>query len=200
MQTMRARVIGSAMGLAALVAAVPATADGVNGPSYDARPYLPSIWQGLYGGLHLGYGKADPADGFVGGVQIGYNWQASRIVYGLEADASFADISAKESFMGATAKASIDWLASVRGRAGFLLTPNILAYGTLGVGYARASGSSSIPGVVSISVSDSDTAFVYGLGIEGKLSESMSVRVEYLSFGDLDISVVRAGLNFKFGN
>lgn len=198
MGILRTSVVGLAVGLA-LVAALPAAADGPPGSAYG-RPYRPSIWQGLYGGVHLGWGEAHPADGFVGGAQIGYNWQSGRVVYGLEADVSLADISFRESFMGATASASIDWMATARGRLGYLLAPRLLAYGTAGFGIARASGSAGFPGVGHLSVSDTETDFVYGIGLEGKISDTTSLRLEYLAFGDLDINVVRAGLNFKFGN
>lgn len=55
------------------LSATAAVADGVYGagPSYRE---LPSIWSGLYGGVHLGYADADFDDGVVGGVQLGYNW------------------------------------------------------------------------------------------------------------------------------
>jgi hypothetical protein len=46
----------------------------------------------------------------------------------------------------------------------------------------------------------SDSDFVLGLGVEAKISETMSARVEYLKFSDNDIDVVRAGLNIRFGN
>ena len=75
----------------------------------------------------------------MGGAQVGYNWQTGQIVYGIEADVSFADISFNQSFMGASVSGSIDWMATVRGRLGFLATPNVLFYGTAGFGYASAS-------------------------------------------------------------
>jgi hypothetical protein len=41
------------------------------------------------------------------------------------------------------------------------------------------------------------------LGLEKKFSDTMSARIEYLGFGDLDqigdFGIVRAGLSFKFG-
>ena len=150
--------------------------------------------------MHLGHGESGPADGFVGGGQIGYNWQSGQIVYGLEADVSFADISFKESFMGVTVKGSIDWMATARGRVGFLLTPSVLAYGTVGFGIAGGSGSANLPGVVKFSVSDSESDLVFGVGLEAKFSDTMSARIEYLAFNDNDIDVIRAGLNFRFGN
>ena len=186
--------------LALLVVSVPASADGPPGRPYYGRLDQPSIWQGLYGGVHLGWGESGPADGVVGGFQLGYNWRSGLFVYGLEADVSAADISHTEHFMGATAKASIDWMATARGRFGYLLTPGLLAYGTAGVGIASASGTAGFPGGPRIFVDDTETDFVYGLGLESKISERMSVRAEYLAFSDLDIGVFRAGLNFKLGN
>lgn len=160
------------------LAAIPAIAADFGGPPprYEEPPYaapFTSVWQGLYGGVHLGYIEDWSSDGVVGGGQLGYNWQAGRFVYGLEADVSVADT-------------SVDWLASARGRAGFLLDDRLLAYGTAGVGFADA-------------FDDTETDFVWGLGLEGKLSERVTARVEYLAYDDLEIDVVRGGLNFKLG-
>jgi outer membrane immunogenic protein len=193
-KTLRRSAVALAVLVGSAVAVMPALADGGRGPARSDQSY-PPIWQGAYVGLHLGHGESGPADGFVGGGQVGYNWQSGQIVYGLEADVSFADISFKESFGGMTAKGSIDWMATARGRLGYLLLPNLLAYGT--VGFGLASGSASLPG---FSVNDTESDIVYGLGLEGKLSDKLSARIEYLAFGDLDIDVVRVGLNYRLGN
>ena len=129
------------------------------------------------------------------GAQIGCNWQSGQIVYGLEADVSFADIS--ESF--GPFEASIDFIATARGRLGYLLTPNLLVYGTAGFGIVGGSASVNIAGF-GRSGNDTETDFVYGLGVEGKFSDKLSARIEYLAFGDLDIDVVRVGLNYRLGN
>jgi outer membrane immunogenic protein len=159
-------------------AATAAEADGMGGaepvyaePTYAEPAYyaLPPIWSGLYGGVHLGYADARRDDGVVGGLQLGYNWQANAIVYGVEGDISL------------TGASSIDWLASARGRLGYLIQPNLLLYGTAGVG------------------GDDDAGFVYGLGVEGKLTYAMTGRIEYLGYDSDDVDVIRAGLNFKLG-
>jgi opacity protein-like surface antigen len=208
-------VLGILAGMA--LTAMPAAADGGSGPVSYERGYYPSIWQGLYGGVHAGFGWSGDADGAVGGAQAGYNWQSRQYVYGIEADISGADIGASgsasacdPSFGCVTARAegSIDWLATVRGRFGVLVQPNLLLYGTAGLAivHAEAHGSVTIPGQGSVraSISDSDTGFVYGVGVENKLNDTMSVRVEYLGFGDIgqfgDFGILRAGLNFKLGN
>jgi len=154
-------------------------ADGARSTASPAYADRPSIWQGLYGGLHLGHADADDDGSMVGGAQLGYNWRTNQIVYGLEADLSLSNSDA------------IDWLGSVRGRVGYLLQPGLLLYGTAGLGLVNAG--------------DTQTGFVYGVGVEGKLTESMSARLEYLNYnndnvhGD-NINVIRAGLNFKFNN
>jgi len=199
-ETLRTWIVGVAVTLAVLaVGTIPAAADSPLG-AYPVQHYQPAIWRGLYGGVHLGWGESGPADGIVGGAQIGYNWQAGQIVYGFEVDVSAADISYSESFFGVHAEASIDWLATARGRLGFLVTPNVLAYATAGFGIASASASAGIPGLVKLSVNDTETDFVYGIGVEAKVTDATSLRVEYLAFGDLDIDVIRAGVNFRFGN
>jgi outer membrane immunogenic protein len=194
METLRRGAIAMVVAVGSVVAALPASANG--GPPRSDRAYYPGIWQGLYAGVHVGYGESGPAEGFVGGGQIGYNWQSGLVVYGLEADASFADISVDNILVDA----SIDFLATARGRLGYLVMPNVLVYGTAGFGVARASGSLSIPGIGTASGSDTETDFVFGLGLEGKLSDTMSARIEYLSFNDLEIDIIRAGVNFRLGN
>jgi opacity protein-like surface antigen len=213
-------VLGILVGMA--LTAMPAAADGGGGPVVYERGNYPSIWRGVYGGVHAGFGWSGDADGAVGGVQAGYNWQSQQYVYGIEADISLTDIGASGTASGcardalgnvimcatAHAEGSIDWLATVRGRFGVLVQPNLLLYGTAGLAmvHGEAHGSVVIPGQGSISakVSESDTGFVYGVGVENKLNDTMSVRVEYLGFGEIgqfgDFGILRAGLNFKLGN
>jgi outer membrane immunogenic protein len=190
------------------VASVPATADGGPPRGYPDHVYYPSIWQGFYAGVHVGFGDGD---GVLAGGQVGYNWQSGRVVYGIEADLAGSSIEEEASAclggLCAHASASLDWLATVRGRIGYLIDPRILAYATAGIGIASWSAEAGISGCNSavlqcpkIHLNGRETDFVFGLGVEGKLSETMSARVDFLTGGDLDADVVRAGLNFKFGN
>jgi outer membrane immunogenic protein len=150
-----------------------ATADGpdMGGGQW---PNVPWTWTGLYAGIHLGNAEVGRDDGLVGGVQIGKNWQTGAIVYGLEGDISFS---------GAD---GIDWLGTVRGRVGYLLNPSILAYGTAGIG------------LIDFEDDGTEAELVYGLGVEGKLTQTTALRLEYLGFSDTEIDVIRAGVNFKF--
>jgi opacity protein-like surface antigen len=95
------------------------------------------------------------------------------MIYGLEGDVSLSGTD------------HIDWFATARGRLGYLISPNILAYGTAGLGFVDFDGGN-------------ESEFVLGLGVEGKLTQATTVRLEYLNFTDTDIDIIRAGLNFKF--
>ncbi|MFZ1105729.1 MAG: outer membrane beta-barrel protein [Hyphomicrobiaceae bacterium] len=152
-----------------------AAADGP--PGRDAGwPNAPwASWQGLYGGVHVGSIDAWWDDGFVGGVQLGRNWQSGAMVYGIEGDLSLS---------GAD---SIDWVGTVRGRLGYLLSQGILLYGTAGLGLVDFDGGGA------------EAEFVYGLGIEGKLTQATTLRLEYLAFDDTEVEVVRVGVNWKLG-
>jgi outer membrane immunogenic protein len=150
-----------------------AAADGP-GPGKRAEfPNVPWAWQGLYGGIHVGSADSWHDEGLVGGVQLGRNWQSGNIVYGIEGDVSFSG------------NDDIDWMATVRGRVGYLISPNILVYGTAGLGF------------VNFAHFDTESEFVYGAGIEGKLTQATTLRLEYIGFSDSDVDVVRLGLNFK---
>src|SRR5437868_9126612 len=64
-------------------------------------------------------------DGFVGGAHAGYNWQSDSLVLGLEGDIEFADLKGDTDVRfldgdpAGKDEEKIDWLGSLRLRAGF---------------------------------------------------------------------------------
>jgi outer membrane immunogenic protein len=172
--------------------ATSATADDRGGPGYYGKPY-PSSWQGSYAGVNAGFGELD--GGFIGG-QIGHNWQNGKIVYGIEGDFQLSNMEEDFNRFGVNASFSIDWFATVRGRAGYLVDPNILLYGTAGFAIVSFSFDSNIP---NFRDDGTETDLVVGVGIEGKINETMTGRLELLSSDELDGEIIRAGLNFKLG-
>ena len=100
--------------------------------------YAPSDLEGAVSALsQSGVGPAS-ADGFIGGGQIGYNWQFSNVfVAGIEADIQGAGVRGSGSFSNAGVDTDgtdalvstvahskkLDSLGTVRGRLGYLLTP-----------------------------------------------------------------------------
>jgi len=104
----------------------------------------------FYGPLLIAAGAPTSAagkpKGFLGGITYGSNWQFDRIVLGTDSDFSYTDIKASQAFNGAiggipfTASSSqrLNWFGTSRVRAGFLLSDNILLYGTGGLASGRA--------------------------------------------------------------
>jgi outer membrane immunogenic protein len=183
-------------------------------PAYVSPVYN---WTGLYLGVNAGYGWATSsfgdADGFVGGGQIGYNWQAmgSPLVLGLEADLQGADMDSSAAVGAITATGRVNAFGTVRGRVGFAWD-RFMAYGTAGWAYTRTSLSLTGPGG-SVSDSDWSSGYAVGGGLEWAAWNRWSVKLEYLYVnsgdvtltlagvpvtGDYDFSVVRAGLNYRF--
>jgi outer membrane immunogenic protein len=91
--------------------------------------------------------------GLVGG-QIGYNWQFSpRWVAGVEADFQYAHVGGSDSrvlylvptFFGTNfpftlnSERTLNWFGTLRGRIGYLATPDLLLYATGGLAYGRTS-------------------------------------------------------------
>jgi outer membrane immunogenic protein len=203
MGTFRGSAVALIVLVGALVRAVPAAADDGIGPG-AYRPDYPGIWQGLYVGVNGGWGWSGDASGVVGGGQIGYNWQSKQFVYGIEGDVAAADIGVSGSVMFINYSGSIDFVTTVRGRAGVLVQPNLLIYATAGVGIVHWRTHADMFGFGTLlNTSGTDTGLVYGIGVESQWNERMSWRLEYLGFneGDRigDFGVLRAGLNFKLG-
>jgi outer membrane immunogenic protein len=101
-------------------------------------------------------------DGFIGGGQLGYNWQlANSWVAGFEADVqglagadgSNARSSAADVPFGGNPHAvvsdlsvtkSIDFLGTVRGRLGYQVVPSLLVFGTGGFAYGHLNSTTTI--------------------------------------------------------
>jgi outer membrane immunogenic protein len=181
----------------------------------EAQDYArPFNWTGFYAGAHAGANWTDfkttnattpdqSGDGFVGGAQIGYNWQHSGIVLGIETDASFGRVKSSTydgNFITETTQ--MDAFGSVRARAGVALG-RILPYVTGGLAWAHVKSGQHCPPNASagfcatnqgFDLYDSyfDTGWVLGGGVEAAITNSISVKVEYLhaDFG---------GRNWNFG-
>ena len=144
--------------------------------------------------------------GFIGGGQIGYNWQSGSFVYGIEADIS--GLSAKmdtdwrpdRGNPSIVSSHSVDWLATVRGRAG-LAVDRTLLYVTAGVAFAgvknsvhqfcnvqAGGGNCSADQELTLSNNETRVGWVAGGGIEHALTYNWTVRGEvlYVDLGQSD--------------
>jgi outer membrane immunogenic protein len=133
----------------------PASAADLTARPYTKAPTASAAvynWTGFYLGANAGYGWGRSNEratalgtranfdisGGLGGGQIGYNWQAGAVVFGVEADGDVADIDGAvrcpNPAFSCTAK--VRDLASFRGRVGWATGPALL-YATGGLGYAN---------------------------------------------------------------
>lgn len=108
--------------------------------------------------FELGGRESHTQSGFIGGGQVGYNYQyGSSILLGLEAVIQGAGVRGGSIATGAAAsrnlsriphemtavgssvvEGGVNWLGTVRGRLGYLWTPTLLVYGTGGLAYGAA--------------------------------------------------------------
>ena len=204
--------------LAALMAGVASSAMAADLPTRKAPPApqvyaAPPIfsWTGFYVGVNGGWGGASgggdlggPTGGLVGGT-IGYNYQIGQFVAGLEGDWDWADLN-KNGTVGVLPYSNkIDSLLTARARVGVAMDRALL-YVT--GGYAGAEDKVSVPTV--FGSTDWRSGAAIGGGIEYAFTNNISAKAEYIYTAfpgksylpgyksDLDISLVRAGLNYKF--
>lgn len=156
-------------------------------------------WQtgkGTYSGSEqydsLGTSMSGTAAGFTGGGQIGYNWQFSQYVLGVEAD--IEGLAGQATFnsgfygepKGNGLQARISWLSTYRGRAGFLITPNVLVYGTGGLAIGGVNNKFAPNGInassmgTTKSVSKTQAGWVAGGGVEAMIDKHWIAGLEVL--------------------
>lgn len=134
-------------------------------------------------------GRAD-VNGFIGGGQLGYNWQHEKWVFGLEGDIQFSNERGSGdvcTVAGCPAGSTVftrdyklDWFGTARGRVGFLPAERILIYATGGLAYGGFSGSSwTLPMNIG-TWSQTKAGWTVGAGVEAALGSNWSVKFEYL--------------------
>jgi len=177
-------------------------------------------WTGFYLGLNVGanwqlneaaYGPvggeigALPAGnsvGFIGGGQIGYNWQfAPSWVLGIEGSISGLTGQGKAAAefnvdKGNGFESKINWIATIRGRVGWLMHPETMLYLTGGGAWAHIKASANPNGLAADNdpfftnktLSKTKSGWVFGGGMEHRFTPNWSVGVEalYHNFGHSD--------------
>jgi outer membrane immunogenic protein len=150
--------------------------------------------------------------GFIGGGQIGYNWQfRSVFVAGVEADiqgvaassrntnsigVAFDPFTATNFVTFSQVSKRLDYIGTVRGRIGWLFTPTLLAYGTGGLAYGGANLTSAQvtselgfnTGFGGSTFSDTRVGWTVGGGLEWLFLPNWSAKAEYLYY---DLGSVR---------
>ena len=225
----KALEISLASAAALLAFAVGAGADAADlsvAPIYKAPPVVTPRaynWSGFYLGANGGGGWGtsgwDSAGSFnlsgaVAGGTAGANWQIGQAVLGLEGDVDWSNLKGSTTAAGCPSGCSTgnDWLATVRGRAGYAFD-RFMPYvtGGLAVGDIKA----STPGFAG--ASQTNAGWTAGGGLEFALTSNWTAKAEYLhvDLGNLNCGfncgtvannnvslksdIVRGGVNFRFG-
>ena len=198
-------------------------------PPLAATPAPADDWSGFYLGIHGGYGFGETEvsipgvpfatnydiDGWLAGVQAGYNFQSGMWLFGVEADIAYSSIDGSYTDPGnfaQTITTDIDWLATIRARAG-LHYNQFMPYITGGVAFADVDHTMTPAG---LATSDTLVGWTVGGGVEAMFNPNWTAKIEYLyvdledvgfTFGaaapspgtfDDDFHVIRAGLNYHF--
>lgn len=232
------RILYSAVVLGAAALAMPAMAADFVEPAVAPVevPAATHDWSGFYVGVVAGYTSAhndavydnlaysafdvtSSAEGFGFGVTAGANFVLdSSLVVGIEGDLNITDISGTfddelanyPTPTGQTVSTKTDYAGTLRGRVGVAID-TWLPYATAGVAFAHTTTTAT-------ALPSGDSATMYGLvagvGVEVALSESLSLKTEYLhtelqdntwyegesfsSTGGVSSDSLRVGLNFAF--
>jgi outer membrane immunogenic protein len=202
------------MASAATAADLPARA-APPAPIIAAVPLF--TWTGFYVGVNAGYGWQgsndnsifvpagtfvtaplasgvvtygdNEGDGFVGGGQVGYNYQIGQIVLGVEADLQWADLGGDNglalvpagfppSFVPAGTAGGLEWLGTVRARVGFAFD-RALIYATGGFAYGGGDDNNGFNGFINNN-DDVRTGWVLGGGVEYAFTNNVTLGLEGL--------------------
>ena len=209
---------------------LPVKAAPYNGPV----PVAVYNWTGFYVGAHGGGAWTDKrwflpgtgeiakysANGAIGGVQAGYNWQSGNWVLGAEAQASWSEIRKGVIWtdpdpdpwtdpepapvkggrvVTARTGTTVDRLGTIAARAGYACD-NVLLFAKGGGAWThdvyRAFNANTANETLLASTSGTRWGWMVGAGIEYALAQNWSVKVEYnyLDFGTKRIFFTSTGL------
>lgn len=181
-----------------------------------ANPALSAFGIAEFNNITLGGNGIVPSSGgggFIGGGQIGYNYQFNNFVVGIEADiqgiagggsaSSVVSVlptgfviggAGINSISAIAATKALDYLGTVRGRLGYLVTPSLLVFGSGGLSYGGISSSVAIfqhadvpqvdngPTFSNGAFSDTRVGWTAGGGVEWLFWPNWSAKVEYLYY------------------
>jgi outer membrane immunogenic protein len=221
---MRFRNLG--VSIVCAVSVIASSAAGAADIPRKALPYSPvyaPVWTGFYAGLNAGYGWAtfdngfgtDRMKGFVGGGQLGYNWQISSFVLGVEGDIQYsAQKRTETAVIGGvtfTGEEKVPWFGTARGRVGYAFD-SVMIYGTGGAAWSNFKASISALGLTA-STDTTKMGWTAGGGVEWIFMPRWSVKAEYLyidsgtttltiagvsASGKLKDQIARIGINYHF--
>jgi outer membrane immunogenic protein len=155
----------------------PLPAGGALATAFSPSPAVPDA--GFFG---------EAASGNIAGLHYGYDWQSGSMVYGAVASIFSTDINDKQQGKSRTpavytVERSLDTYATLGGRVGYLVQPATLIYGTAGLAMGQVDFAYSQPGSGAATTTsggqDSEIGYAVGFGVENRVTERVSIGVEY---------------------
>ncbi len=149
--------------------------------------------------------------GVLGGLELGYNYRWRRFLIGPALDASWGHLSGKASAtgtdtnriaFGASESSSIEWLSTLRLRAGFLPIDRDLVYLTGGLAVGEVKDRTGVSFATGVSYQglrrQVQAGWTVGGGSEFAIAPSWRLKLEYLYYdlGATTANGYRADLNF----
>lgn len=130
---------------------------------------------------YLDYGR-ETESGFIGGGQVGCDFQTTNWVFGVQAEFDFGGVKGSHNILnlpGFTEQNNLQQIYTVAGRIGYLWTPQVLTYGKVGVAYFQNRNQVFFPGgAVFESSKFTDPGILAGGGIEWMFAPNWSVFAE----------------------
>ena len=242
-----ARLTLAAATLAALAGSATAADLGARAPApYYPPPPPPPVfsWSSCYIGGNIGGGWAShssndvtgavtgvvgadlgshTASGFIGGGQIGCDYQAGVWVFGVQGmfDGSGMQGSNTDATGLFVVNSNIPWLATVTGRIGVTAAPTVLVYAKGGGAWVRDNYTlTAVPGLALANASATPSGWTVGGGVEWAFAGNWTAFAEYnyLDFGTpgvtftpvvggatfpinikQNINSFMVGINYRFG-
>lgn len=176
---------------------------------------------GTNGSLRFADSGGDDDGGFVGGGQIGYNYQVGTFVFGVEADFQYADLggrnggdnnryvfegtpglafSAPAASVSRNGTSSLETFGTVRGRLGFAFDRTLI-YATGGFAYGFSDGGDEFCRFISGGCSGGDDTrygYTVGGGLEYAFTNNVTAKIEGL-YVNLDESERRGRATYDRG-
>jgi len=189
--------------------------------AYKALPPV-LAWTGCYVGFNVGGGwsqatVSDPVTGtslgtvspggFVGGGQLGCDYQAGQFVFGIQGMIDGADIRGSQLQPNGivTSYLNIPWIETLTGRVGFAVLPSTLIYAKGGAAWVRDNITTTVGGATTGTGIVTPNGWTVGAGAEFMFLGNWSVFAEYdyLGFGNNQVSLIPpagAGIPINFSH
>jgi outer membrane immunogenic protein len=201
-------------------------------PTYKAPVMAPVYnWNGFYIGGNIGWAFGNSSatynptgltwdigkNGFMGGLQAGYNWQAGAFVFGIEGEFDWIDGKrSRPANGGLWAEGGTTSMATLAGRFGYAAN-NVLWYAKGGAGWVENTATLyNANGQTLWTGSDTPVGWLIGAGVEFGITQNWTTKIEY-NYLNLDnwtsnpgflngdtftvsrtVQTIKGGINYKF--